>query len=86
MSRSAVSLSDAIDRVEHLAQTLDRHIDGVAIGAALRYRSAGGCLDVTLGHHKAPLSQGPRRNTGRGRRDGRGGLTARRPGQLRKAR
>lgn len=51
----AVSLSDAIDRAVHLAQTLDRHIDGVEINSALRYRLAGGCLDMALEHHKAVL-------------------------------
>tara|TARA_R110002073_G_scaffold21168_1_gene75004 strand:- start:132 stop:710 length:579 start_codon:yes stop_codon:yes gene_type:complete len=38
---------------EHLAQTLDNHIDGLEIGSALRYRIAGGCLDMALEHHKA---------------------------------
>jgi hypothetical protein len=53
MTRDAVSLSDAIDQAERLAQTLDRHIDGLEIGSALRYRLAGSCLDVALEHHKA---------------------------------
>lgn len=48
-----MGVSDAIDKAENLAQTLDRHIDGLEINAGLRHRMAGGCLDMALEHHKA---------------------------------
>lgn len=48
-----MSQSDAIKQAEQVAQTPDRRIDGLEVGSALRFRLAGGCLDVALEHHKA---------------------------------
>lgn len=48
-----MSLSEAIKQAEQLAQALDRRIDGLEVSSALRFRLAGGCLDVALEHHKA---------------------------------
>jgi len=51
--QNAVSLSAAMKQAERLAQELDRRIDGLEVSSDLRFRLAGGCLDVALEHHKA---------------------------------
>jgi hypothetical protein len=50
-----VSLIDHIKQSEELARWLDRRIDGVEVPSDLRFRLAGGCLDMALEHHKAVI-------------------------------
>ena len=48
-----MELAASISEAEELIQWLDRRIDGIEIPSELRFRVAGGCLDVALEHQKA---------------------------------
>ena len=46
-------LSAHIAESKGLVQWLDSRIDGMEVSSELRFRVAGGCLDMTLEHQKA---------------------------------